>query len=36
MLANSGQVFNLNPAIVSWMPSLVLLLIALFALSRVR
>jgi lipopolysaccharide export system permease protein len=36
MLANSGQVFNLNPAIVSWMPSLALLLIALFALSRVR
>jgi lipopolysaccharide export system permease protein len=36
MLANSGQVFNLNPAIVSWMPSAALLLIALFALSRVR
>jgi lipopolysaccharide export system permease protein len=36
MLANSGQVFNLNPAIVSWMPSVALLLIALFALSRVR
>jgi lipopolysaccharide export LptBFGC system permease protein LptF len=36
MLANSGQVFNLNPAIVSWMPSLALLLITMFALSRVR
>lgn len=36
MLANSGQVFNLNPAIVSWMPSLALLLVTLFALSRVR
>lgn len=36
MLANSGQVFNLNPAIASWMPSLVLLAIAMFALSRVR
>ncbi|MEX2123201.1 MAG: LPS export ABC transporter permease LptG [Woeseia sp.] len=36
MLANSGQVFNLNPAIVSWVPSLVLLAIAIFALTRVR
>jgi len=36
MLANSGQVFNLNPAIVSWMPSLALLLITWFALTRVR
>ena len=36
MLANSGQVFNLNPAIVSWIPSILLLAIALFALSRVR
>ena len=36
MLANSGQVFNLNPAVVSWLPSAALLLVALFALSRVR
>lgn len=36
MLANSGQVFNLNPALVSWLPSLALLVITLFALSRVR
>jgi lipopolysaccharide export system permease protein len=35
-LSNSGQVFNLNPIIVSWLPSFVLLLITLFALSRAR
>ncbi len=36
MLANSGQVFNLNPAIVAWVPMSFLLIITLFALSRVR
>ncbi|HEX7062464.1 MAG TPA: LPS export ABC transporter permease LptG [Woeseiaceae bacterium] len=36
MLASSGQVFNLNPAVVSWFPSLALVLITAFALSRVR
>jgi lipopolysaccharide export system permease protein len=36
MLANSGQVFNLNPAIVTWLPPLALLIITGFALSRVR
>lgn len=36
MLANSGQVFNLNPAVVSWLPSLALVLITAYALSRVR
>jgi lipopolysaccharide export system permease protein len=36
MLANSGQVFDLNPAIVSWLPSAALLLVTVFALSRVR
>lgn len=36
MLANSGQVFNLNPAVVAWLPSGVLLLVTLFALHRVR
>jgi lipopolysaccharide export system permease protein len=36
MIANSGQVFNLNPAIVSWLPSLALLLVTAFALSRVK
>lgn len=35
-LANSGQVFQLNPAIVTWIPTLALLLVTLFALSRVR
>ena len=36
MLANSGQVFNLNPALVAWLPALLLLLITAFALGRVR
>jgi lipopolysaccharide export system permease protein len=36
MIANSGQVFNLNPAIVTWLPSLALLIVTIFALSRVR
>ncbi len=35
-LANSGQVFNLNPAVVNWMPFSVLCLITLFALARIR
>jgi lipopolysaccharide export system permease protein len=36
MIANSGQVFNLNPAIVTWAPSLALLMVTALALSRVR
>jgi len=36
MLANSGQVFNLNPALVTWLPSIALVLVTVFALSRVR
>lgn len=36
MLANSGQVFNLNPAVVAWLPSVALALITLIALRRVR
>ena len=36
MLANSGQVFNLNPALIAWLPSGVLLIVTLFALNRVR
>jgi lipopolysaccharide export system permease protein len=36
MLANSGQVFDLNPAFVAWLPSLVLLAITLIALARIR
>ncbi len=35
-LANSGQVFNLNPAIVTWLPTVVLAAVTLFALSRIR
>jgi len=36
MLANSGQVFNLNPAMVAWLPSIALAIITLFALRRIR
>ena len=36
MLANSGQVFDLNPAIIAWLPSGLLLIITVFALNRVR
>jgi lipopolysaccharide export system permease protein len=36
MLANSGQVFNLNPVIVTWLPSVALLMVTVVALSRVR
>lgn len=36
MLANSGQIFNLNPAIITWVPSFALLLVTAFALTRVR
>jgi lipopolysaccharide export system permease protein len=36
MLANSGQVFDLNPAIVTWVPSLALVMVTVFALSRVK
>ena len=36
MIANSGQVFNLNPAVVTWLPSIALLTVTAFALSRVR
>ena len=36
MTANSGQVFNLNPAVVTWLPSMALLAVTIFALSRVR
>lgn len=35
-LANSGQVFNLNPAIVNWLPLVALILISTIALARVR
>jgi lipopolysaccharide export system permease protein len=36
MIANSGQVFNLNPAIVTWLPSIALAMVTAMALSRVR
>lgn len=36
MLANSGQVFRLNPAIIAWLPTLALLVLTWIALSRVR
>lgn len=36
MLASSGQVFDLNPAVVAWVPSAALVLITIFALTRVR
>lgn len=36
MIANSGQVYNLNPAFVTWLPSLALLGITVFALRRVQ
>ena len=36
MTASSGQVFNLNPAVVTWLPSIALLAVTAFALSRVR
>jgi lipopolysaccharide export LptBFGC system permease protein LptF len=36
MLANSGQVFNLNPAVVAWLPSAALAVVTLVALMRVR
>lgn len=35
-LSNSGQVFNLNPALIVWIPSFVLLVITVVALGRVR
>jgi len=36
MLASSGQVFNLNPIVVSWLPSVTLMIVTLIALSRIR
>ena len=35
-LANSGQVFNLNPIFVTWLPSVTLMAITVFLLSRIR
>lgn len=36
MLANSGQVFDLNPAVVAWLPTVVLAAVTFVALSRIR
>ena len=36
MLANSGQVFDLNPVLITWLPSLVLVAVTMYALARVR
>jgi lipopolysaccharide export system permease protein len=36
MLANSGQVFNFDPAVIAWLPSALLAVITLIALRRIR
>ena len=36
MLANSGQVFNFDPAVIAWLPSAVLAIVTLYALNRIR
>jgi lipopolysaccharide export system permease protein len=36
VLAQGGQVFNLDPALVAWTPSAALLLITTIALLRIR
>ncbi len=36
MLANSGQVFNLNPAVIAWLPSVALAIVTVYALNRIR
>ena len=36
MIANSGQVYDLNPALVTWLPSLALLAVTVFSIDRIR
>ncbi|MFQ6004987.1 MAG: LPS export ABC transporter permease LptG [Woeseia sp.] len=36
MIANSGQIYDLNPALVAWLPPLALLAVTVFALDRLR
>ena len=36
MLANSGQVFDLNPALITWLPSVILVVVTGIALWRIR
>jgi lipopolysaccharide export system permease protein len=36
MLANSGQVFNFDPAVIAWLPSAILGVVTLIALKRIH
>ena len=36
MLANSGQVFNFDPAVIAWLPSALLAIITVVALNRIH
>jgi lipopolysaccharide export system permease protein len=36
MLANSGQVFNFDPAVIAWLPSVLLVIITVITLRRIR
>jgi lipopolysaccharide export LptBFGC system permease protein LptF len=36
MLANSGQVFALNPAVVAWLPSILLAIVTAISLRRIN
>ena len=36
MLANSGQIFNFDPAVIAWLPSVMLALVTVAALNRIR
>ena len=36
MLASSGQVFGLNPALIAWLPTIILLGVTTIALTRIR
>lgn len=36
MLANSGQVFNFDPAVIAWLPSAMLVIVTVVALNRIR
>jgi lipopolysaccharide export LptBFGC system permease protein LptF len=36
MLANTGQVFSLNPAIVAWLPSILLAIVTAISLRRIN
>ncbi len=36
MLASSGQVFNMNPALIAWLPTMILFAVTTIALTRIR